>query len=337
MQRCQFCGAQLADDARFCGNCGRSPVPANQPGISIAQGAPQSSEMARANPASPFPTPGAPQPSSQPSQFQAPLPQAPQFRPSPQQPQQAFPAQFPSPQPQQPQQSSQQFQQFSRPETPPPFQPSQPQHFQQPSQPGGPPPQFPQQGGKTSRGAIPPWLLVAIVAIIVIAIGGGAFALLHHTTSPSSQSNTSGASSNPATKFTPVSSCIANASHSANLTFSGAVSGNMVISSFMGCGPLTYQGQQGYVGNASGSIGNANYNFLFAALGYNGPGTYTFPKVATTLDQQGGSTPKNWVIDPTASNTITINSDGKSGTLSLHLIGLSDITAKVSVTGAWSS
>ncbi len=111
----------------------------------------------------------------------------------------------------------------------------------------------------------------------------------------------------------------------------------MVISSFMGCGPLTYQGQQGYVGNASGSIGHANYNFLFAALGYTGPGTYTFPKVATTLDQQGGNTPKSWVIDPTASNTITINSDGKSGTLSLHLIDPTDIAAKVGVTGSWSS
>ncbi len=310
MQHCQFCGEQLLENARFCGNCGRTPVPANQPGVSMAQGAPQASGMAPANPISPFAAPASPQLPSQQSQFQTPFPQATQFRPSPAQQQQPFPAQF---------------------------QPSQPQQFQQFPQSGNPP-QFPQQERAASRGAIPPWLLIAIVAIIVIAIGGGAFALLHHASSggsPSSQAN-SGGSTNPITHFTPVSSCVANASHSANLTFSGAVSGNMVVRSFMGCGPITYQNQQGYVGNASGSIGNANYNFIFAALAYNGPGTYMFPKVATTLNQQG-NTPKSWVIDPTASNTITINSDNKSGTLNLHLFEPPNITATVSVTGSWSS
>ena len=110
----------------------------------------------------------------------------------------------------------------------------------------------------------------------------------------------------------------------------------MVINAFTGCGPITYQGQNGYVGNASGTIGGANYTFIFAALAYNGPGTYTFPKVAATLNKTGSSQ-KTWAIDPTASSTITINSDSKSGSLDLHLFDPANITSKVSVTGGWSS
>lgn len=109
----------------------------------------------------------------------------------------------------------------------------------------------------------------------------------------------------------------------------------MVISSFTGCGPVNYANQQGYVGNASGTIGSASYTFLFAALAYNGPGTYTFPKAAATLNRQGNAQ-KSWAIDPTASSTITINSDNRSGTLNLHLFDPTNITAKVTVTGTWS-
>lgn len=109
----------------------------------------------------------------------------------------------------------------------------------------------------------------------------------------------------------------------------------MVINQFMACGPLTYQGKQAYSGNASGTIGSTSYRFLFVALGYNGPGTYTFPNVAASLVK--GNSAKTWAIDPTASSTITINSDSKSGTLNIHLFDPTNITAKVSVTGNWSS
>lgn len=173
----------------------------------------------------------------------------------------------------------------------------------------------------------------------MIAIGGGAFALLHHSSgtggSPSTQSGST-TSPNPTTSFTPVSSCLGNPSHSATLTFSGDVSGSMAINQFMACGPLTYQGKQAYSGNANGIIGNTNYNFLFVALSYNGPGTYTFPNVAASLVKQGNAS-KTWAIDPTASNTITINSDSKSGTLNLHLFDPANINSKVNVSGNWSS
>src|SRR6185437_10684567 len=153
--------------------------------------------------------------------------------------------------------------------------------------------------------------------------------------SPSTQSGST-TSSNPPTNFTPVSACLGNPSHSATLTFSGDVSGRMVINQFMACGPLTYQGKQAYSGNASGTIGSTSYNFLFVALDYNGPGTYTFPKVAASLVSQGNA-PKTWAIDPTTSSTITINSDSKSGTLNLNLINPANITSKVSISGNWSS
>jgi hypothetical protein len=199
----------------------------------------------------------------------------------------------------------------------------------------GNPPQFPQQQQATPKGAsggIPRWLLIVLAGIVVITIGGGAFALLRHSSgtggSPSTQSGS--------TSITPVSSCLGNPSRSATLTFSGEVSGSMVINQFMACGPLSYQGKQAYSGNADGTIGGTNYRFLFVALTYNGPGTYTFPKVAATLVKQGNA-PKAWAIDPTASSTITINSDSKSGTLNLHLFDPTNITNKVSVSGNWSS
>ena len=111
----------------------------------------------------------------------------------------------------------------------------------------------------------------------------------------------------------------------------------MVISQFMACGPLTYQGQQGYLGNANGTIRGTGYKFTFVALAYNGPGTYTIPKIVATLVKQGNAQ-MTWAIDPIAGgSSITINSDGKSGTLNLHLFDPTNITNKASVTGTWSS
>lgn len=323
MQRCQFCGAELQENARFCGNCGRVPVPANQPGVSMPQGAPASSIPA-ADPASPFPPPDSSQAPAQQPQFQPPFPQpfpqnpaqpwqGSQFRPSPLQSQQAGQGQAPA--------------QFQAPWL---------QQSQQPSMPQNPP-QFPQKQGtaaKASPGSNPRWLLIAIIAVIVIVVGGGALALLLHG-SPSNGSN-SGASVNPTPRFTPVSSCVGGPSRTANLTFSGDVTGSMATSQFTACGPLTYQGQQAYSGNAEGTIGGTTYRFIFAALTYNGPGTYTFPKAVATLNKPG--TQKTWEIDPSAGGgSITINSDGKSGTLNLHLFDPTNITSKVSVTGTWSS
>jgi zinc-ribbon domain len=319
MQRCQFCGVELQENARFCGNCGRVQAAANQPGVSMPQGVPQAGSMPAANPGPSFSPPASSQAPSQQPQFPQPVPQnfaqppqGSQFRPSPSQPQQAgqgqAPAQFQSPWPQQ---------------------------FQQPPMPQNPP-QFPQQQGtasKASPGSNPRWLLIAIIGVIVIVVGGGALALLLHN---SSASPNSGASANPTPRFTPVSSCVGNPSRTANLTFSGDVAGSMVINHFTACGPLTYQGQQAYSGMANGTISGTTYNFIFVALAYNGPGTYTFPKVVATLDKQG--TQKTWGIDPTAGgDSITINSDGKSGTLNLHLFDPTNITSKVSVTGTWSS
>jgi hypothetical protein len=289
MQHCQFCGAELQENARFCGNCGRVPVPANQPGVSMPQGAPQASRMPAANPA----------PSSSSSTF----PQAPS-------------------------------QQQQAGQAPAQFQPPRPQQFQQPPMPQNPP-QFPQQRGtasKASPGSFPRWLLIAIIGVIVIVVGGGALALLLHN---SSASPNSGASANPTPRFTPVSSCVGNPSRTANLTFSGGVAGSMSVNMFTACGPLTYQSQQAYSGTANGTIGGTTYRFIFAALAYNGPGTYTFPKIAATLTK--GNAQKTWGIDPTAGGSITINSDDKSGTLNLHLFDPTNITSKVSVTGTWSS
>ncbi len=320
MQHCQFCGAELQENARFCGNCGRVPVPANQPGVSMPQGAPQASRMPAANPA----------PSSSPSAFPQAPSQQPQFQP-----------QFPQPVPQnfaQPPQGSQfrpsPLQQQQAGQAPAQFQPPQPQQFQQPPMPQNPP-QFPQQRGtasKASPGSFPRWLLIAIIGVVIIVVGGGALALLLHN---SSASPNSGASANPTPRFTPVSSCVGNPSRTADLTFSGGVAGSMSINMFTACGPLTYQGQQAYSGTANGTIGGTTYRFIFAALAYNGPGTYTFPKVVATLTKQG--TQKTWGIDPTVGGSITINSDGKSGTLNLHLFDPTNISSKVSVTGTWSS
>lgn len=142
---------------------------------------------------------------------------------------------------------------------------------------------------------------------------------------------------------TVLADCPGGFSRTGSFSFSGSVSGQMTVARFAACGPVTIaeKGVQltEYAGVAMGTIGAKTYEFIFGAFPYNNPGTYQSIEIIGRLTDTG--TNQAWQdILAAAPGTITVNADGKSGSLSITMPQSEptiDSNNTVKVTGNWSS
>ncbi|HEU0000328.1 MAG TPA: zinc-ribbon domain-containing protein [Ktedonobacteraceae bacterium] len=391
MQRCANCGADLPDDARFCGNCGAvpsqpQPNPWSQPQPSMPQ---QSGGWPQPAPVQQQPSQVGGWPQSNPVQQPSQMGGWPQPTPV-QQPSQAG---WPQPAPVQQQPSQAEWQQYQAPSQPGGWPQSPSEQFYAQSQsappaqfppspsmpqipPGGgwqqqqQPPFMPPPGGPPTpnkRSTFPRWIFIALIAVLLIGGSVTAFALLNrhanqpatgtgtgtpgtHTVPTSAPTQTAAATSTPVLAGgsplatpTVLADCPGGFSRTGSFSFSGSVSGQMTVARFAACGPVTVAENgiqvKEYVGVAMGTIGAKAYEFLFGAFPYNNPGTYQSIEVIGRLTDTG--TNQAWQdILAAAPGTITVNADGKSGSLSITMPQSEptiDSNNTVKVTGSWSS
>ena len=129
-----------------------------------------------------------------------------------------------------------------------------------------------------------------------------------------------------------------------DLTFTGAVAGHMTTAHKGGgsfCGAL---GPRFIADPIEGDVGDSALDFsVTIADGFKGPGAYTSGKeltpgsgVASVLIglAKPGSTGKEFV-NSTGANTVTVNADGRSGTVSADVHAIKNPRSVVHVSGAW--
>lgn len=198
------------------------------------------------------------------------------------------------------------------------------------------------------------WTLIAIACILVLASGAGALLFfLHQQTaatsatplagaSPTSSNRTGTAPVNTAcptttgSKATPCAASITGLTPVAgtkavfNITFSGAVKGNMTVTSFTRCGPST-SGTE-YDLYFIGTVGGTQYSYVSRVPTYKGAATYDSGQVSVVFAQQPLSASTVWGNSGNAPATVTINSDLKSGSMEVDLTGASN---SVHVSGNW--
>ncbi|HEX6556957.1 MAG TPA: hypothetical protein VF026_29615 [Ktedonobacteraceae bacterium] len=205
---------------------------------------------------------------------------------------------------------------------------------------------------KARRGSGLRWVLLAIVCILVLAGGAGTLLFfLHQQTAATSAAplvGTSPTSSTGATsintacptttasKSTPCATTIMGLTPVAgtksvfNIAFSGAVKGNMTVTSLARCGPST-SGTE-YDLYFIGSVGGTQYTYVSRVPTYKGPATYGTGQVSVVFAQQPLSTTAVWGNSGNAPATVTINSDLKSGSMEVDLAGASN---SVHISGNW--
>ncbi len=327
MPNCAFCGAELANNARFCSNCGKVPN-------AIAEQTPKM----RVSPMQSVPTP-LHQPATRADEAQQRplladnvLPGKPLGGQPPigNMPQAAAPSTLSTLAPaQRPPFGGNQPSPTNGTQAPPRMQPS-----------GSNPPlsgsQPPNQGQRPNwLGNIPPrWAIIGLVIIIVVASGLGiltAVAHLHSTptnaSTPSTQTNPACPNQHSATckpqknSKTPVASVSA-----VNLLFSGAVTGRLTSPHITSCGASG----SNYDLNVQGKVGGTQYNLVFRITAYKGAATYNTGQIFSALTQQPTSLTASWGNTGNSPATATINS--KSGTLAITDTGALN---SVRITGNW--
>jgi hypothetical protein len=183
-------------------------------------------------------------------------------------------------------------------------------------------------------------ILIITVGVVVVAVGASAFALRSHIPSfagifPTTSSNTSTISSNNNANATSPSSPLASGQSTGTFSFSGAVSGVMVITSFPVCAVL--QGNT-YSLQVFGTIGGTQYKFIIGILSYKGPGTYTSQLTVNLIRGSGANT---GVLgnDGRLPVSISITKGGKAGTVNSDMEGVMSLgdtqLAKGHISASW--
>ena len=194
---------------------------------------------------------------------------------------------------------------------------------------------------KARRGSGLRWVLLAIVCILVLAGSAGALLFfLHQQTAATSSTGTTplntACPTTTGSKSTPCATTIMGLTPVAgtksvfNITFSGAVKGNMTVTSLARCGPSTAGTE--YDLYFIGSVGGTQYTYVSRVPTYKGPATYGTGQVSVVFAQQPLSTTAVWGNSGNAPATVTINSDLKSGSMEVDLAGASN---SVHISGNW--
>lgn len=298
MPNCAFCGAELPNNARFCGNCGQVPR-------TIAE---QNPHM-RVSPMQSIPAPLRQQ-TSRADEEQQRIPQAAPSTLSAMASSQTPPSGGNQPPP------------TNGAQTPP--------HMQPPGSPLRVSGQQPQSRRPKWMGNVPlHWLIIGLAIIIVVASGLGiltAITRIHST--PSTHTNPAcpnqqSATCKPQNNKTPSASA-----STVNLLFSGAVTGHLTSAHISNCGAAG----SNYDVNVQGKVGGTQYDLVFKITAYKGAGTYNAGQMFSNLTQQPVSLTAAWVNTGNFPATATINSNIKSGTMAITVAGAINT---VRITGNW--
>ncbi len=306
MPNCAFCGAELPNNARFCGNCGQVPR-------AIAEQTPNM----RVSPMQSIPTPLRQQ-TSRADEEQQRIPQA-----APSTLSAMASSQTPPP---------------SGGNQPPPTNGAQtPPHMQSPdSFPRASGPQPPSRRPKWMGNVPLRWLIIGLAIIIIVASGLGILTAVARIHSTANNVNTPSTQSKPVCPKQPNGSCkpqansktpVASAS-AVNLLFSGAVSGHLTSTHITSCGAAG----SNYNVNVQGKVGGTQYDLVFRITAYKGAGTYNAGQMFSGLTQQPASLTTTWGNTGNSPATATINSNIKSGTMAITVAGAINT---VHISGNW--
>jgi hypothetical protein len=188
---------------------------------------------------------------------------------------------------------------------------------------------------KSTTGGITKVILIVTIAVVVVAVGASAlvFALRSHLPglaglNPTTSSNSSTISSNhnaiaTACAVSSGTPCVgttfpASGQSTGTFSFSGAVSGVMVITSFPVCAGL--RGNTYYL-QVIGTVGGTQYKFVIGIPSYKGPGTYTSQVIVDLIRGTGANTGV-LVNDGRLPVSISITNGGKAGTVNSDLEGV---------------
>jgi hypothetical protein len=213
-----------------------------------------------------------------------------------------------------------------------------------------------QGAARESLLSVPKWLLIAMACFILVAGSAGAFVAVFHVPlsgsglpvgSPHAGGTTNVQGPTPHATACAGSNCTAAtpttaASHHTSLTvtFSGAVTGPLAPTSFGPCGSMKDSQGPYYAFSVQGTIQGKRYIFDIYVRPYHGPGTYTHVTTGGLTDETSIPSGSNglWEV---SNGTVTIASDGKSGTLDEALRGVPDPNGILStpgpthVSGSW--
>ncbi len=191
-------------------------------------------------------------------------------------------------------------------------------------------------------------MVIGVVAFALVAVVAAALIFVAHpfsqasSTAPlvSTVSNpANGSGLNPVvTACSTSSTCLTPAVPAAgnvNLTFSGAVAGQMAITTLVSCGvgPSVAGGQQYHL-SVLGTLKGRQYGFAFSIYPYTYPNTYTGAVSSFFGPAGANSSLAQWRSHAPTGASVTVNSEALSGTLAISLTGASDHST-VHVVGSW--
>jgi zinc-ribbon domain len=206
--------------------------------------------------------------------------------------------------------------------------------------------QFSQQPEKEDKGG---WLIAAIIALVLIVgvVSAWTTLLSSHSagtgSTPNAASNRggtptastcSGATSSTCSTATIIPTSIVS-NGTADLTFSGAVVGHMTTSMVVTCGSdQSVAGGMQYHVAVFGTVSGRQYALTFGVYPYTSPNTYTSSVFSFFGPAGSNSSIAQWRSTPNLDVSVTINSDGKSGTLDIGYLSSSD-KSTAHVSGSW--
>ena len=190
---------------------------------------------------------------------------------------------------------------------------------------------------RTARSTVR-WL---IVALLVLAAGAGAFFARSLFTGPVGKVTPTVATPPTALPLiTPIASVSsgtpsAGRGSTADLTFSGAVSGHMTGVNVVTCGSeVSVAGGTQYHLALFGTVNRQQYAFAFNIYPYTSPKVYSTEVFSFFGPAGESSSIAQWRSNPALGVNVTMNIDGKSGMLSIGYRSSSD-NSTARVTGSW--
>ena len=188
-------------------------------------------------------------------------------------------------------------------------------------------------------------LIIGIIALVLIAGGVGVLSglLIFLLPRAPATGGTPSAVTSPSSITTPAASIVATRTGSIPaisngtvvLTFSGAVIGQMTGTNVLTCGSdQSVAGGMQYHVAVLGTVNGQQYALTFGVYPYTRPDTYTSSAFSFFGPSGSNSSVAQWRSSPDLGVSITINSDGKSGSLEIGYIS-SSAAGTAHISGSW--